>query len=642
LIYDGRVIVMAVSPVRSPKGIQGALLIGARLNHDQLVGHEAGQEIDLALAADGRLIATSSHQARVRNLLADQELSLTTLGRLNASLIGERIYAAAQPLDDESLLIALISTADLAAAGQQRLLITLGSVGLLILALILVNHWLLSGIAAPVRAMIAATRDIIGGRFERRIETGTLQELNELGEAVNHLAEQVQRQIDELTHQAFHDALSSLPNRALFLDRLAHALQRASQQQAVAVMFIDLDNFKVINDSLGHQVGDQLLVAFARRLRTAVRPEDTVARFGGDEFTILLERVTAVEQATGIAERLADWLRQPFIVDGHEIFTAASVGIALGTSGEDEPETLLREADVAMYRAKTSGKAQYALFETSMTRSVIERLELETDLRRALERGELALHYQPIVRIADRRLVEVEALLRWHHPSRGIISPAQFIPIAEETGLILPIGDWVLREACRQARQWQLAYPTEPPLTVSVNLSGHQFQQPGLTERVADILSETDLPAASLKLEITESATMRDTAVTLDQLHRLKGLGLKLAIDDFGTGYSSLAYLKSLPIDLIKIDRSFLKEIGQNVEDAAIVRAIVALAKTLNLTVTGEGLETPEQVHQLDLLSCDLGQGFYFSRPLPAAALADLLAVAQSEPLPLLSAAAAA
>ena len=373
---------------------------------------------------------------------------------------------------------------------------------------------------------------------------------------------------EQLAHRAFHDPLSGLPNRALFMDRLEHALARAQRQQVpVAVIFLDLDNFKIINDSLGHEAGDQLLIAVTRRLQACVRRGDTVARLGGDEFTILVEELSDVGDVTRVAHRILEQLQAPVRLQGREIFPTGSIGIAISAEGCDQADALMRDADTAMYQAKTGGKAGYAVFDRSMNLGAMERMELEADLRRAIDRGELRLHYQPIVLLGTGRVREVEVLARWEHPERGLIPPIKFIPIAEETGLIVPLGNWILEEACRQARSWQEQYPGDPPLLISVNVSSRQLQQADLVQQVARILRETGLDPASLKLEITESVMMLNAETTIDKLHQLKELGVRLAIDDFGTGYSSMAYLSSLPIDPLKIDRSFVQKLGQQAED---------------------------------------------------------------------------
>jgi diguanylate cyclase (GGDEF)-like protein/PAS domain S-box-containing protein len=422
-----------------------------------------------------------------------------------------------------------------------------------------------------------------------------------------------------LTKQAFHDAVTGLPNRVLLRDRLAQALARAARRfSTVGLLFIDLDNFKQINDSLGHHVGDKLLSEAATRLRACVRDENTVARLGGDEFVILLDYLQSDAEAELVAERVCTAFALPFNLENRNLYVTASIGIALGYAGQGVADNMLRDADVAMYRAKSAGKARHVVFNSSMQVDILAALELENDLRHAITEHELRVHYQPIVSFEGGGVSEVEALVRWQHPTRGLIPPASFIPVAEATGLILPLGQWVLDEACRQAAAWQSDYPSTPPLVVSVNLSPRQFQLVTLVSDVKRALEESGLPPSSLKLEITESTIMQDVEKTIATLWELKGLGIKFAIDDFGTGYSSLAYLKRLPLDVLKIDRSFVSGIGQDSEDTAIVRAVIAMAKSLNLTITAEGIETAEQSDLLQEWNCDRGQGYFFSRPVEA------------------------
>jgi diguanylate cyclase (GGDEF)-like protein len=425
----------------------------------------------------------------------------------------------------------------------------------------------------------------------------------------------------ELTRLAFHDPLTNLANRSLFIDRLQHALDRASRQESkIAVMFLDLDNFKVVNDSLGHKAGDQLLAHVSQRLVGCLRTADTAARLGGDEFTVLLEDLSSSEDVLAVADRIAEQLNAAFQLEGREVFVTASVGIAISTGDDDTAESLIRTADLAMYQAKTSGKARYAVFDPEMNDRAWQRLEIETDLRRALDRGEFVLHYQPIVDLASGRIEELEALIRWQHPKRGIVPPNAFIPIAEETGLIVPIGRWVLEQACEQLRAWG-----NDDLVVSVNLAARQFQDPQLLSEVGRVLTQTGIAPRQLKLEITESAAMHDAAATETTLRQLKALGVGLAIDDFGTGYSALSYLKRFSVDTLKVDRSFVNGIGHNIDDTAIVSAIVALARTMGLEVTAEGVETADQREHLRVLGCNRGQGYYFARPRDRAEVSDLL-----------------
>ena len=421
----------------------------------------------------------------------------------------------------------------------------------------------------------------------------------------------------QLLHDAFQDLLTQLPNRGLFTDLLARAVGRLKRhdEYLFAVMFLDLDRFKLVNDSLGHTVGDELLVAAARRLERCVRPGDTVARLGGDEFAILLDGLKSPSDATRVAERIQLEISQPYTIGGQEVFTTASIGIALSSSGYEKPEHLLRDADLAMYRAKSLGKARYEVFDREMHALSMAQLELENDLRRALDRGEFRVHYQPIVSLATGRPVGFEALARWEHPTRGLIGPAAFIPTAEETGLIIPLGRWVLGEACRTLRAFGQQHPSDPPLTVSVNLSPRQFQQPDLVERVRGALEASGLPAACLRLEITESTVMEHAEPAMAMLAQLRALGVKLHLDDFGTGYSSLSYLPRFQIDALKIDRSFVSGMGPHGENAEIVGVIVTLARNLGMEVIAEGVETAEQLAMLRALRCGQVQGFYFSKP---------------------------
>ena len=427
-----------------------------------------------------------------------------------------------------------------------------------------------------------------------------------------------------LAYQALHDPLTALPNRTLFTDRLRQALARTQRrQQSLAVMFMDLDNFKVINDSLGHETGDRLLRSASRRIRRLLRPEDTVARLGGDEFVFLLED-TDLDSASYVAERISEELRAPFSLGGRSFFVTASIGIAVGGTNGKRAADLLRDADLAMYRAKHSGKAGHAVFEEAMNARALERLELEHGLRQALERNELVVHYQPEVSLATGRIVGFEALVRWQHPERDLLLPDEFVPVAEETGLIVPIGEAVLKEACRSAKQWHEQCPSDPP-SVCVNLSARQFREPGLADTIAHMLDETDLDPHYLFLEITESTAMGDAQTTAAALEELKDLGVRAIIDDFGTGYSSLSYLERLPVAYVKIDHSFVGGLSEKPGAAVLVSGVISLAHALGLKVIAEGVETEEQFERLRGMGCDLAQGYLFSEPQSAKGVADLL-----------------
>ena len=429
---------------------------------------------------------------------------------------------------------------------------------------------------------------------------------------------------ERLVHQAFHDALTGLPNRALFGNRLRHTLsqmqsraQRGKELGCVAVLFIDLDNFKWVNDSLGHETGDHLLIEVAERLRGCLRGTDTASRFGGDEFTILIDHIENPRYAMGIAERIVKALGEPFQFGGQTIYSSPSIGVAYSQQGQETPDELVRNADTAMYDAKRKGKARIAVFEPSLSAAARARLQLGNDLRLALARGEISLHYQPKVALGDGTLHGVEALCRWNHPTRGMVPPTEFIPLAEEIGMIIPLGRWVLREACHQARRWREIAPDAPPFRMNVNLSAMQMNQTDFAEEVAEILQETAMVADQLTLEITESIVMDEVESKLSVLKNLKKLGIRLAIDDFGTGYSSLSYLQMFPLDFLKIDRQFVRESGQG-GDGIILNSMIALAHALKLVVVAEGAETESEVGHLRALGCDIAQGYYFARPMPA------------------------
>ena len=429
----------------------------------------------------------------------------------------------------------------------------------------------------------------------------------------------------ELLHDVFHDELTGLPNRALFIDRLGFAIGRTKQpgNYSFALLFLDVDRFKIVNDSLGHKTGDKLLIAIARRLKACLRSGATVARFGGDEFAILLDDVQNVSDATRVADRIQKKLAAPFNLSGQEVFVTASIGIAPSAAECERPEDLLHNADMAMYRAKARGKACYERFDVDMRASAVARLQLEANLRQAAQRREFRLYFQPIVSLEGGAVTGAEALLRWQHPQRGLISPAEFIPLAEETGLIVPIGEWVLRTACAQAQVWHAAGHSD--LRVTVNFSARQFEHPNLAALIRTVLKETGLAASALELEITESIAMKDIGFSGAILTELSAHGIHISIDDFGTGSSSLRYLKRFPIDTLKIDQTFVRDLASDVSDAAITAAMIAMAHALELKVIAEGVETEQQLAFLRSRQCDEMQGYLFSPPVPAEAFMRLL-----------------
>ncbi|MFN0277658.1 MAG: putative bifunctional diguanylate cyclase/phosphodiesterase [Pyrinomonadaceae bacterium] len=456
------------------------------------------------------------------------------------------------------------------------------------------------------------------------------QHIGELQHYVAELersGEALQESHENFRHAAYHDALTGLPNRNFFIDTLKDLLlhSREDSESNFAVLFLDLKNFKTINDSLGHSLGDRLIKKVGKRLSGMVREEDSVGRFGGDKFGIILTDLLSKEEATAFADRLAKRLAEPYTLDGRQVFTSAKIGIAYGNSKYPEAEDILRDADIAMYYAKDN-EENYVIFDQKMHVRAVTRLQLETDLRFAIERDEFELYYQPIISLGDAALNGFEALVRWNHPQRGLVPPNEFIPISESTGLIIPMTVKILHSACSQTVKWQKSAPNGKALTIAVNLSGKHFGHPALVEQIKTVIAETGIDPANLKLELTESAVMENAETAILMLKQIKDTGVRISIDDFGTGYSSLSYLHRFPIDLLKVDRSFVSAMEENSENGEIVRTVIALAKALNLRVVAEGIESIHQFHQLRILGCEYGQGYLFSKPLPVADIERLLA----------------
>lgn len=443
-------------------------------------------------------------------------------------------------------------------------------------------------------------------------------------ELQHHIAEQdriglaLRESKEKFRHAAFHDALTDLPNRNLFMETLKFALEKSKHNQSYkfAVLFLDINRFKTINDSLGHSTGDRLILHVAKRLATSVREKDLVARFSGDEFAFILNNITDIEDAKQFAELIKHKISAPFTLSGRQVFTSFSIGIALGGTDYEVAEDILRDADIAMYHAKDAEK-DYVVFDKNMHTRAVTLLQLETDLRHAIERDELCMYYQPIVDLDSMRLFGFESLIRWNHPTRGLVPPNEFIPVSEDTGLIVPMTLWILRTSCAQMVEWQRKCPANKNLVVSVNLSGKHFAQKDLVEQIKTILKETEMNPACLKLELTESAVMENAESVISMMKQIRELGIQLSIDDFGTGYSSLSYLHRFPINTLKVDRSFVNSMEDGSENGEIVRTVIALAKTLRLNVVAEGIETIHQLHQLRILGCEYGQGYLFSRPIP-------------------------
>ena len=490
-----------------------------------------------------------------------------------------------------------------------------------------------AGVVAGVTVPVAA-RDAdwgVLGAHSRAPRRFRPDEIDFLRAVANVVSSAVERHLveEEMRHRALHDPLTALPNRALALDRLEGALARRRRDgRTVAVLLLDIDQFKLVNDSLGHAAGDDLLVALAPRLHDAVRPSDTVARIGGDEFLIICEQLDGAREAIRVAERVAQAVTQPIVVASGQHFITASIGIALAESADADPADLLRDADAAMYRAKERGRGRFELFDDVLRKRVLTRMRTENELRRGLERDELRVVYQPVVELAGGEVVAVEALVRWQHPERGLLEPMEFIPVAEDSGLIAALGDWVLAAACRDGAEWQRRFDRPEPLLVCVNASPRQLANAAFPARVADVMARAGLAPGSLALEITESVLMEEAHAPVTVLASLREYGLRLMLDDFGTGYSSLAYLKRFPLDVLKIDRSFVAGLGRDEDDAAIVAAVIEMARQLGLTVVAEGVERPEQLERLRELGCDRVQGRLIAEPMPAAQLEQLMASA--------------
>ncbi|MBD1943015.1 EAL domain-containing protein [Coleofasciculus sp. FACHB-712] len=474
----------------------------------------------------------------------------------------------------------------------------------------------------------------LNAELENRVKERTSQ-LERTNQELNEEILERKRIQSQLLDMALHDPLTGLPNRAVFMERLENALSRTKQEAdyQFAVLFLDCDRFKVVNDSLGHLVGDELLIAFAKRVQKALARRlepclsivNTLTRLGGDEFAIIVEQINDACTATVVADRILQELMHPFQLSRHEVFMSASIGIALGNNNYEQPEYLLRDADTAMYHAKTCGKARYHVFDPAMHQEAIQLLQLETDLRKAINQQEFQVYYQPIVKLNTGKLAGFEALVRWNHPHRGFISPLDFIPIAEETGLITQIDTWVMREACQQLKIWQQQKLTQEPLTISVNLSGRQFSQSNLIEQIDEIFQKTQLSPQSLKLEITESVLINNSQSAMAIIQELKKRQIQLSLDDFGTGYSSLSYLHCFPINTLKIDKSFVNRMESSQENIGLVPAIMRMAHTMGINVIAEGIETSGQLAQLRALNCDFGQGYLFSKPVESKLASELI-----------------
>ena len=571
-------------------------------------------------------ITASANRSRIATLEADA----AALGDELLQTTEEMAFEASRRVDE-------ITSAAMRRFDQARLILTT-TIVLTLLASIAIAVRLTHSITRPIEELLLATRAIAAGELGFSIPVRERNEFGELAERFNEMSAglragyaALQGEIEErkgaearLLHDAFHDALTGLPNRALMLDRLQHVIDAARRHpgQRFAVLFLDLDRFKVINDTLGHLVGDHLLVAVGRVIETCLRPGDTVARLGGDEFGVILDEITDPDDAVLVADRILAALTPSLSVDGHEVFATTSIGVALGRPEHERPEQLLRDADIAMYQAKQKGKACAVVFDAAMHGDVVDRLELEADLRKAIERcDEFLLHYQPIFALPSRRLVGLEALVRWRHPRRGLLEASQFVSLAEESGTIVPLGEWAIRTACAQLQSWRARSPVLGQVTMSVNVSGRQFRQPDLIDTIQRIVRQESMDPRLLAVEITESVIMDDVTASAAKLAQLRDLGIQIHVDDFGTGYSSLSYLHRFPHTAVKIDRSFVDGLPAHTESEEVIKAIVSIAESLGFDVIAEGVEAEAQVERLQALRCALAQGFHLSRPMPPEAL---------------------
>ncbi|HYM57364.1 MAG TPA: EAL domain-containing protein [Solirubrobacteraceae bacterium] len=622
VIDPSGLVVAASAPIRRAGRITGVLVVASTLTRTDLARLEHQQGAELAVYQNGVLASTTALRPGVLRTLGESRLNRGGLAELGRDLKRSDLHPTVRPMGAEGALMALSSSADLSLFSRQRRILLLWAALGILGALGVISFFLTRTILRPLETMAGVTGRLTEGDLSLRMAPSRIPELDTLATGMNHLAERVEQQLQDLSHQAFHDRLTGLPNRALFVDRLDHALARVRRgARSVSVLYLDLDNFKDVNDTLGHEPADQLLVAVAERLSSCVRAEDTIARFGGDEFTVLLEDIVNLDEALVLVTRIQAVFERPFMVAGRELFVTPSIGLTIN-QGQGDSASMLREADLAMYRAKSTGKARVEIFDETLSAQLEERVALQADLRHAVDRGELRVHYQPIVDMATEEIVEVEALVRWQHPERGLIPPLAFIPLAEESGLIVSIGYWVLREACQQVTSWQ---ELGACIGLSVNVSPRQFQDPYLAADVAGVLKATGLEPGLLRLEITERAVTEDHDSLLGSMQALSALGVKLVLDDFGVGTSSLSNLKRFPLHGLKIDRAFVADMERSPEDLAIIQATVGVAQALGLDVTAEGVENSGQAAQLRSLQCERAQGYHYSRPEPAESITRLL-----------------
>jgi diguanylate cyclase (GGDEF)-like protein len=620
-------VLLASAPIRSDGKVIGEIVIGNSLNGNQIQPRQIENDVELALYHHNKLSTTTVEQADLLGFLLQSTLTFDRVEQLNRSLKKYHFYARATAIDRENLLVVLIPSHQLFAAVDRRELVE-SIVTLVWIVTIAIVGWLLSQkVARPLEDMVSVTKEIVLGNYQKQVASSNIKELNDLARTINYLAKQLEAKFADLTYRAFYDSLTNLPNRAFFEKRLQQAWDRARRHQnKMGVLFIDLDGFKQVNDNLGHEIGDRLLIEVGCRLQACLRSSDTLARLGGDEFIILLEDVSDVSYATNISRRINQQLKRKFDFDGHEVSISASIGVACSVPKGTHPHDFLRKADLAMYEVKKNGKANYQVFDLNIKNRNFPKSTLESQLNRAIEREEFQIYYQPVMQLATDRITEVEALVRWQHPDRGLIFPAEFLSVAEQTGLILPLGQWILEKACQQLQNWHSQYNNYLPLIIDVNLSKKQLQQPQFEREIAIILQKTGIDPNCLKLEIAESTIFDNKKNSnLTRLQNLKDLGVRLALDNYGKGLSAPNSLQLFPIDTLKIDRVLIEKLGNNIKGTAIVNGIIAFAKAIDLSITAEGIETVQQLNHLQTLGCDCAQGYYFAKPLTSEAMSLLL-----------------
>ena len=607
--------ISTTSPVRKEQQAVGLAVVTSIIPTADLVDKAGGSQ--LTVYKNGRLVDTAVRDARVLDVLRGATLADLQTAAGDQALKKNGYRLAVRHLGDADAIAVLLPTDGLLTETQQTAQVRLGITAVASLAVVLVLFALTRKISRSVASVVATTAEVARGNYTQRVTPNDVPELARLGDAVNEMASELQNRLGELEHRAFHDTLTGLPNRGLFVNRIDHAVRRSQRAGgSIAVLFVDLDDFKVVNDTLGHDAGDTLLKNVAIALQSCTRGGDTVARLGGDEFALLLEPVDGEEYVKGVAQRVLQSLADPMRLNGQQVYVRCSIGMALSTGGAVGADKLVQQADMAMYKAKAEGKGRFAVYAPEMSEAAWERLRVEEDLQQALRGSELRLFYQPLVSLQSSQVIGAEVLLRWQHPTRGLLTPKSFIEVGEQTGLIVPIEEWAFAEASHQLRAWQDGMLGARDFSLNLNVSARQFRNADVVDRLLRHTSAAGIEPRRLTLELAEHTAVNLTDTKPHLLHALRESGFNLAIDDFGVAGSSLSYFKEFPINAVKLDLSFISGLGLNLTDTAIVEAVLGFARSLDLTVTAEGIESPQQLVHLRNLGCELGQGYYFGAPM--------------------------